>query len=440
MFGYMSFKRVSGKKTTGKDDMWETLIRHGALLDMPAAGGGPSDRMYPILGVERAVRDVFPIMREGEDMDDQPQDVYPERLHVRALYDRHYNSRRLYNVDVYKSAVKTVKSNAGRSGGGGKKKGAQAQPKAAQKEKADQTQPAQLFNSYNKLCTSEANTEKLLNDLATHDSHGKRRRTAQKSAQDYGERYTVPEVASLESKYQYTIAGIRTRRQLVGMGSQKLSRAQLMVALPQTVDLDIENCGFTLLHQMVEKVNPRLMPTTDRGLLERCANDRESLCREMGVDLNIGKTALMSVLNGKVVRDEERGAGTLRRIARIGRCLRWISWEALRDVHRRLVDDKTRPNPDTGMLFHMWSAVEDLILEKWVAYIKQKLDVKHLSLHFDGIRVQLPPETDVGVLCGQCSYHIHQETGFRVTIHSSKSAFIRNGYDPCGLAERRTSR
>lgn len=48
--------------------------------------------------------------------------------------------------------------------------------------------------------------------------------------------------------------GQRSRRYVNGMGAQSLSRAALGVACANTIDLDIVNCAFTLIPQMIDRL------------------------------------------------------------------------------------------------------------------------------------------------------------------------------------------
>ena len=196
-----------------------------------------------------------------------------------------------------------------------------------------------------------------------------------------------------------------------------MTRSQMVEGLSHTVDLDIENCSFTLLHQIIQRVNPQSLPAADAELLRRCAHSREGLCKEMGVGTSWGKSLLMAVLNGKQVRDTDPGCGVLRQVTRLGRLLRWMSWEVLADLHRQLSSDRTRQCPDIGMLFHLWSAVEDLVLEEWIKYIRTTVETTHLSLHFDGVRIELPETMDVSSFCTECALHIHGTTNNWIFCH-----------------------
>ena len=74
---------------------------------------------------------------------------------------------------------------------------------------------------------------------------------------------------------QQHIPASRTR-----LGSQSLSRRNLMVLLPHTVDLDIENCMFCIVHQLLEKLqpDPLLFTAEIKETLRRCALERTKLC------------------------------------------------------------------------------------------------------------------------------------------------------------------
>lgn len=52
--------------------------------------------------------------------------------------------------------------------------------------------------------------------------------------------------------------------------------SHIQVLFPNTVDLDICNCSFVLLDQIVERIGPKFpMPDDARDALRRCAERRD---------------------------------------------------------------------------------------------------------------------------------------------------------------------
>ncbi|CAE7251936.1 unnamed protein product [Symbiodinium microadriaticum] len=81
---------------------------------------------------------------------------------------------------------------------------------------------------------------------------------------------------SLPVAYRYKLDGVRTRRYADGHSVQNLGTAWQAVALADTIDLDIENCCFTLLLQVLEKVEPQheSWPSV-KETLRLCATQRK---------------------------------------------------------------------------------------------------------------------------------------------------------------------
>ena len=402
-----------GTKKDQKDVLWQALLKSGAMKLMPGNG---DVRAYPSMRPVRPMSDVVAVQLDADARDQIQSTAFPELIDLHGLESLYHNQIRLANVEIYKHALESSKL----SGISGVKK------IISKADVADQsaTPGKKGASSYAKLCAAERHSKKLVEWLNEKvPSPVKKRRT--------GRRQADPEVDMVKTlaTYRYTQDNIRTRRQLSDMGSQRMTRAQLAVAVPHTVDLDIVNCSFTILHQLVEKMDPQQLSKKDRELLRRCALDRDALCAEMAVTLAEGKEALVAVLNGKQVRDEDDGAPILKQVQRLGRCLRWLSWESMPLLHRRLSEDAQKQNPDTGMIFHMWSAIEDIILEKWSSYIMEHHRPQHLSLHFDGMRVRCPDMGNVDAFCRDCAAHILSTTGFNVTIRPKVHKYVLDVYN-----------
>ena len=62
-------------------------------------------------------------------------------------------------------------------------------------------------------------------------------------------------------------------------GAQGLPRRALKHLLPHTVDLDIKNCIFALVHQMLGKLQCDAFPQDLASVIERCAVHRDVVRR-----------------------------------------------------------------------------------------------------------------------------------------------------------------
>lgn len=93
---------------------------------------------------------------------------------------------------------------------------------------------------------------------------------------------------SVFRSYHYSSAvETRTRKQVDGLGAQKFPRRSQVHLLRHTIDLDIENSVFTVLHQFVEKLKLKpQMPEDVADVLRKCALERDVICRS---DLNMSQ-------------------------------------------------------------------------------------------------------------------------------------------------------
>ena len=74
-------------------------------------------------------------------------------------------------------------------------------------------------------------------------------------------------------------AALRTARcvHTPRVGAQLCPRRVLMALVPQTIDLDIVNCMFTLVHQLLARHEFAELPDEVRDTIRRCAEEREQL-------------------------------------------------------------------------------------------------------------------------------------------------------------------
>lgn len=98
--------------------------------------------------------------------------------------------------------------------------------------------------------------------------------------------------------YRYTLAElVRTRKQSIGRSAQSCPRRVLRHLLPHTIDLDIENCMFTILHQLV-KLMGIVLPDDLQETLHMCAVQRDDVC---SLHLKTSITQGHSVVNFTII-------------------------------------------------------------------------------------------------------------------------------------------
>ena len=147
---------------------------------------------------------------------------------------------------------------------------------------------------------------------------------------------------SLTVEYYYTpAAGMRTRRQAARAAAQRLPRRMLALTCHQTTDLDISNCMFTLLHQLVQKINVTpAIPSEVLDTLRQCANSRDVIATDvLQTSLAECKSMLATVFNGEQPGDRWKGHAFINRVRTLGRYMRWLACSVLPDVYQERVDN-----------------------------------------------------------------------------------------------------
>ena len=219
----------------------------------------------------------------------------------------------------------------------------------------------------------------------------------------------------------------RDRQYANKFAAQACSRRLQEFLFPHTIDLDIQSCSLTILLQIYEKLLPQPpLPEPALDFLRRCVRDRNSVCSaELKVAVLEGKELINSVLHGLALPATFKDCPAAKQLQQVSLYMRWLACSVFPDEFRELREKGEKRNPDATVLFFMWTAVEDYVLSSWVSKVRQCNDNNlpaHLSLHFDGIRLN----SDLKALANReqflkdCAHHIQEQTGFNVTILQKK--------------------
>jgi hypothetical protein len=157
---------------------------------------------------------------------------------------------------------------------------------------------------------------------------------------------------------------------------------------PESEDWD-QGCAMA---KILAQIVTRLVVTTNLPecrfeTLKAIATDR-LLWSEvaLGKPEEHGKEIVNSTLAGKQVHDEDIACKpAVKMLTRESRVLRWLAVSLRPKLFAKFLNDG-KSWPENTTFFYMWSPVEDYITEVASDKLLQR-EVKHLSLHFDGIRV-----------------------------------------------------
>lgn len=214
---------------------------------------------------------------------------------------------------------------------------------------------------------------------------------------------------------------MRTRRYVNGSGAQRLSRSSLRRVLDHSIDFDISACVFTLLPQILDRLQvQKIIPEAAFPICRAIATDRAAVIRELGLTPAVGKETLNNALNGeraKVSPEHPKVTG----LRAEGRALRWLAVGALPELYDRLSADAKRHWPEATVFHHFWTVAEDSCLEAWARFcLVRQPAPRHLSLHFDGLRIDTGSVADRQAFVEEAQAHILRETGFTVRITEKK--------------------
>ena len=111
------------------------------------------------------------------------------------------------------------------------------------------------------------------------------------------------ELVARTIKYQYSTKpkySVPARRYSGMDGAQSMLRRLQKHAVDQhTLDLDIQNCAFHILHQIIEKTQPKPpLPKDLASMFDEATTNRSAFLARLNVDATEGKKIMNTVLNG----------------------------------------------------------------------------------------------------------------------------------------------
>lgn len=131
-----------------------------------------------------------------------------------------------------------------------------------------------------KLLQAESYGDKLLENLTGRaPTKRRRRKTAEVEV-----KHEATSMAATCSDHMSGLQSLRSRKHVDGVGAQKFARRVLKVLLPEIHDLDIENCLFTVIAQLLTRLEcfPGL-PTESLEVLQACCKDRSEICSKLSM-------------------------------------------------------------------------------------------------------------------------------------------------------------
>ncbi|CAE7235509.1 unnamed protein product, partial [Symbiodinium sp. KB8] len=281
-----------------------------------------------------------------------------------------------------------------------------------------------LHDRGRKLLGQEDLFDELLAEFAgssqtPRSSSFKRRRTKSKVLLDVKEeaedaKPCFDETCCVQRTYTYpAVVSFRSRKSVRGTGVQKFCRQAQVHLTSGSVDLDIENALFTLMHQLMMKL--KLSPPPPDVVLRtlrRCAQDRDGICAEtLRMSKEDGKLLLIKIFNGE--------------LSNASIYCRWLAVSLFPDEYERLqhppqgTQTEKKHFPEATLLSHLYFIVEDVVISTCAECLSRDKP-QHLSLHYDGVRVSRPATERVEDLCDRLSLRVKAATGFEVVIREKQ--------------------
>ena len=397
---------VDEKPNTTPSAMFEELQTRG-LMQKGCRKGKAKDVLQPILTCEKQLSDIIDCKPRGQGR----KNVFQETMDVAEMCKYlESNGSRTSNVETFKLFLEKSLAKE-------KAKRGRLRPQDHIKRQEIQDKLRKI-EQYEKACQHVAN----LTSAPSQASPMKRSRG--KTAPPITP--VPPNLVGARVEYEYVgNRSIRCRRYAVGIAAQKCARRIQSRLFRHTVDLDIHNCCASLALQLLQKLKPQpQMPQKALEALEGWVADRRGLCEsELKLTEPEGKKLITEILSGAAPPSPDGQPEILKHFHQASIYLRWLACSVLQADYGELEQRSDKPFPGATTFFYMWAAVEDYIIEKWCDLMESK-SPSHLSLHFDGLRVNQDVVSDVPALLKECEDHIRQTSGFSVSIQSKQHAHI----------------
>ena len=330
MFKYVPPPKQWTDQNFHRDDIWSALHDHG-LLNSTSSRGKGTDKKVPSMRPKKPVSALVSdrVLLSPTARDTVLQREFTEVADIQALKVYFTSETRRHNVSVMDGYLKETLKDMSMARRRGRPDG------------TTQAVHEHFESEIRKLKDSEAQLLSLLSTArsasTTTQSHAsstgtpKRRRLRPVQSDEELLNYSVT--------YSFTRDDIRTRRQASSPSAQRCSQVHQKILFPNTHDLDIHNCCFTILCHVLHVTDPELINAADVAFLRRLRDNRGDVCAELGVSEARGKMLLNKVFNGGAIPEDMQGNAILRGLQRLARCMRWLTVDLIPDVCDAVSED-----------------------------------------------------------------------------------------------------
>ena len=374
-----------------KTQMWQDMQEKQMLIKSKRRGTRAMGVMQPVLRIQRKLADIIVLER----CDPKP---FPETRNLCRLRQYLKEVTRMANNETMLQHLQAKKTATKRPG---------------RQSCVDTVCMKEIENSIKKLQVYEKACASLL-ELQKPAGCSPLRLRAKSSSAD----------ASADSSSSYSVRYLypdnrqcRCRRYVHGMGAQMCAQRLQYHLFSHTSDLDIRNACLCIAFQLLEKAQPQPpLPDEVLKVLKQWLESREEVCRDvLKISVSEGKRVVNVVINGGTPPTTLKDNSFIQCLQRASIYFRWFACSLLPDDYKELEDREDKDFPSATVFHYMWTAVEDYILEHWCNFLQRHAPT-HLSLHFDGVRVNSDLHEDMCALMNACEKHILESTGFAVKL------------------------
>ena len=348
---------------------------------------------------------------------------YPEQWNVGRFMQRTSgNAARKMNADLLIEIVQEMKKNVRKTKG---------KPTASEADRIAELAHL-LEQKINAEKTLERMSESLDALLETTHTQRKRMRGKSNSAEfDTASQGEVQETLhfiqrKMTYRYKHSFRGRKILHDNIGVAALP-RRMQEALCGEETFDLDIINLLFSILPQMLSRL--KLVDqdcfAAEFDVLSLLSEQRDRIIRD---DLQLpkekGKVLLAKVACGGSIAPPFETCDLLLKVQRAGRMFRWLACSIQPEVYAEAA--LTKGFAEASCFAYLWNAVEDYICSTWVDFILQE-EVRHLSLHFDGVRVdkqRCGGDEGVEEFLLKSAQHIQQVTHYHVDLAVKRHYFF----------------
>ena len=132
----------------------------------------------------------------------------------------------------------------------------------------------------------------------------------------------------------------------------------------------------------------------------------------------------MSAFYGGSVPQQLQKKDFMHNVQRASLYCKWVAVSGMPAEYKEFLGASNKPNPEGSILSSLYTACEDFVITHWTSFLLEFIGPKHVSLHYDGVRISHMDSMSVETICRKSEAYIQRKTGFDVRIREKLHSLV----------------